>query len=134
MTRHFAGPSWRTFLGCDGDRGGVCVGVDALDQLVLRQVGERFVQVVAADVGSGEVGGGRGEEKGRVAGLLVAGGVEQPPLEGVHGVAEPGGAVSLELLQPVDPGAAPVGEVTWGVPPMVCATRTRSRSAVLTHG
>ncbi|MFI5681584.1 hypothetical protein [Streptomyces cellulosae] len=77
--------------GCDGIRGGV--GVDAFDQRVLHQAGERFVQVVAGDVGSGEVGGRRGEEEGQVDGLLIAGGVEQPPQEGIHGVTETGGAV-----------------------------------------
>lgn len=99
-------------LGCDGDRGGV--GVDAFDQLVLCQVGERFVQVLVGHGGSGEEGVGRCEEQGRVDGLLVAGGVEQPPMEGIHGVAEAGGAVEAQLLKAVDSGAARVGEVDVG--------------------
>ncbi|MEU0413896.1 hypothetical protein ABZ307_39765 [Streptomyces griseorubiginosus] len=77
-------------------------------------MGERLVQVGPGDCGTGEVGGGGRQEQGRVGGRLVTCGVEQPPQEGVHGVAEPGGAVLLQLLQTAHRNAARVAEVYVG--------------------
>ena len=99
-------------LGCDGDRGGV--GVDGFDEVVLCQVGERLVQFRAGDLGSGEVRAGRREEQGRADGRLVACGVVEPSQEGVHRVAQPGGAVLLKVLQPLYGNDAFVGEVDVG--------------------
>ncbi|MGA5009303.1 hypothetical protein ACPCDX_30505 [Streptomyces koyangensis] len=68
------------------------------------------MQIGPADLGSGEVGAGCREEQGRVDGCLVAGGVEEPPQQGVDRVADPGGAVLLQVLQFVHRDTTGVGE------------------------
>ncbi|GGS13072.1 hypothetical protein GCM10010236_79300 [Streptomyces eurythermus] len=75
------------------------------------------VQIGPADLGSGEVGAGCREEQGGIDGCLVAGGVEEPPEQGVHRVTDPGGAVFLQVLQFTYGDAAGISETDMGLGP-----------------